>query len=266
MVVDLRHGAGRRPQHRAAFLPVGFLTQTRDQAVPEFCRAPKHRRFLPSRHHHGGEIAEGRRVLHPAQLNFQIVKSVVILLRRVPDDLMVGHHRLNNGLSGAVPPAGSAHHLGEHIEGGLPCQIPAGVQAQIGVQHAHQRDVGEVQSLGNHLGAKEHGNVFLLEVFQDFLMCIHGAYRVGVHPVGLHVGKKEFQLLLHLLGAGADGFQRSAAFRAALRHRLGKAAVVAHQPVVGAVIGQTDTAPGTFRRLPAVHAYQRPAVAPAVEK
>ena len=266
MVVDLRHGAGRRPQHRAAFLPVGFLTQTRDQAVPEFCRAPKHRRFLPSRHHHGGEIAEGRRVLHPAQLNLQIVKSVVILLRRVPDDLMVGHHRLNNGLSGAVPPAGSAHHLGEHIEGGLPRQIPAGVQAQIGVQHAHQRDVGEVQPLGHHLGAKKHGNVLLLEVFQNFFMCIHGAYRVGVHPVGLHVGKEEFQLLLHLLGAGADGFQRSAAFRAALRHRLGKAAVVAHQPVVGAVIGQADAAPGTFRRFPAVHTHQRPAVSPAVEQ
>ena len=164
MVVDLRHGAGCRPQHRAAFLPVGFLPQTRDQAVPEFCCPPKRRRFLPSRHHHDGEIAEGRRVLHPAQLDFQIVKSVVILLRRVPDDLMVGHHRLNNGLSGAVPPAGSAHHLSEHIEGGLPRQIPAGVQAQIGVQHAHQRDVGEVQSLGHHLSPQQNGDAAALEL------------------------------------------------------------------------------------------------------
>lgn len=109
---------------------------------------------------------------------------------------------------GLSPRPGSAHHLGEHIEGGLPRQIPAGVQAQIGVQHAHQRNVGEIQSLGNHLGAKEHGNVFLLEVFQNFFVCIHGAYRVSVHPVGLHVGEKELQLLLHPLGTGANGFQR----------------------------------------------------------
>ena len=44
------------------------------------------------------------------------------------------------------------------------------------------------------------------------------------------------------------------------------AAIVAHEPFVGAVIGQPGTAPGTLRRFAAVHTHQRAGVAPAVQK
>ena len=41
---------------------------------------------------------------------------------------------------------------------------------------------------------------------------------------------------------------------------------MAHQPVVGAVVGHADAAPGALGGLPAVHADQRPAVSPAVQQ
>ena len=69
-------------------------------------------------------------------------------------------------------------------------------------------------------------------------MGIHRIDGIRIHPGNLIVRKDEFQLLLELLGTGADGLQMAFASGTPLGHRLGKAAVVAHQPVVGAVIGQ----------------------------
>ena len=97
-------------------------------------------------------------------------------------------------------------------------------------------------------------------------MGVHGAHRIGVHPVHGQLRVQFQKLLLDLLGAGAQGFHRAAAFWAALGHRLGKAAVVAHQPAVGAVIGHRKGAAGALGGFPAVHAHKGTAVAPAVQK
>ena len=97
-------------------------------------------------------------------------------------------------------------------------------------------------------------------------MGVHGTYGVRIHPPHLHIGKQLGKLLLDLLGPGANGLQGAAAVGAPGRNRLGVAAVVAHQPVVGTVVGHTDAAPGALRSLSAVHASKRPAVSPAVQK
>ena len=74
------------------------------------------------------------------------------------------------------------------------------------------------------------------------------------------------QLLLHTLRAEADMLQRAAAVGTALRCGLGKAAVVAHEPVVGAVVRQVHTAAGAFRHIAALGAQQLAAAAPAVQE
>ena len=79
-------------------------------------------------------------------------------------------------------------------------------------------------------------------------------------------GKNQFQLLLELLGSGTNLLERAAALGAPLGHNLGESAVMAHQPVICAVIGQMDAATGTFRGFPAVHADQRPGITTAVQQ
>ena len=92
------------------------------------------------------------------------------------------------------------------------------------------------------------------------------AYRVGVHPQNRCPGKQLLQLLLHLLGAGANGLKGYAALRAFLGKRLRIAAIMAHHPPVGGVIGQIDAAPGALRHITAARADHLSAVASAVEK
>ena len=173
---------------------------------------------------------------------------------------------LNHRPAGAVATSCPTHHLGEHIEGGLPCPEASGIQAQVSVQNANQGHIRQIQSLGNHLGPQKHGDVFLLKMLQNFLVGIHRADRIRIHPAGFHIRKQGSQFLLHLLGAGAYGFQGPAAGRAPIRCGHGKATVVAHQAAVGAVVGQVNAASGTLRRLAAVDAHQCPAVAPAVQQ
>ena len=88
--------------------------------------------------------------------------------------------------------------------------------------------------------------------------------RYSAKEVAIWRGAKENALVL--LGSGADGLHWAAAAGAPVGCRLGEAAVVAHQPAVGTVISQADTAPGTLRGLPAVHADQTTGIAPAVQK
>ena len=92
-------------------------------------------------------------------------------------------------------------------------------------------------------------------MFQNFLVGIHRADRICVHPAGLHIRKQGGQFLLNLLGAGAYGFQGPATGGAPIRCGHGKATVVAHQAAVGTVIGQVNAATGTLRRLAAVDAH-----------
>ena len=173
---------------------------------------------------------------------------------------------LNHRPSGGIATSGTTHHLGQHIKSGFPCPVTAGIQAQVCIQHPHQCHTRQVQPFGNHLGSKQNRNIVLLEVLQNFLMGIYRTDCVCVHPQSFQIRKQGRKLLLHLLGAGANGFQRTAAGRAPLRRRLGKAAVMAHEPMVGAVVGQLYIAAGAFRGFPAIHAHQRPAVSPAIQK
>ena len=78
-----------------------------------------------------------------------------------------------------------------------------------------------------------------------------------IHAADFHIRKQERHFLLDFLGTGTQGLQRAAA-GTALRCRLGITAVVTHEPLIGAVVGQSYTAPGAFRCLPAVHTDQSP--------
>ena len=243
-------------------LPLQALQKT----VPEFGGSAEHNLLVLPQEGDIGHVPKRRRVLHLPQPDFQVIETVIVLLCRQANQLMLRNQGLNQGAAGSIAPTCSANDLSEHIKGGLSCPVRAGIQAQIPVQHPNQGHIGDIQAFGNHLGADQHRDLFLPEPGKDLFVGIHSAYRVRVHSDGLHIRKQLRQLLLDPLGPGTDGLQRTAALGAAAGNRLRMAAIVAHKPVVGAVIGQPLAAPGAFRCFPAIHAHQRPGGAPPVQE
>ena len=177
---------------------------------------------------------------------------------------MVGNQGLDHGPSGEFAPACPAHHLGQHIESRLPRPVSAGIETQICIQNTNQRHIRKIQTLGNHLGANQNGNLFLLEMLQNFFMGIHRIDGIRIHPVDFHIREQFFQFLLHLLGAGTGGFQRSAATGATTGGGLRMTTVVTHQPVIGAVVSQPHVASGTVGGFSTFHTNQRPGISPTV--
>ena len=78
------------------------------------------------------------------------------------------------------------------------------------------------------------------EPLQQLLVRVGGGHRIRVHPQHLRPGEQVPQFLLHPLGAGAHKIEQSAAGGTRRGQGLGVAAVVAHQPPVGGMVGQMD--------------------------
>ena len=92
------------------------------------------------------------------------------------------------------------------------------------------------------------------------------ADRIRVHPQDAGLRKQLPQLLLYLLRARSDVLHHTAALRTDVSGPLGMAAVMAHQPPVGGMVGHRHAAPGTFRHIAAFAAQHIAAAAPAVQK
>ena len=93
------------------------------------------------------------------------------------------------------------------------------VQAHVRQHHTHQGHQGQVQTLGQHLRADEHIGALVDEVRHDDLVSAFLAGCFGIPTQGLSVGEQRFYFLFHLLSAGAELADGSAAaVRAFRRH------------------------------------------------
>ena len=211
-------------------------------------------------------LAKGRIAPQAAQLDLPLIEAVVVLEGGAADHVVIGGEGLDDRSPLLLPPARPAHHLGEEGEGPLPRPEVVHIEGQVGGHHPHQGDVLKVQPLGHHLGAHQDGDPLFSEPLQQLLVGVGGGYGVRVHPQHLRPGEQVPQLLLHPLGAGADEVEQPPAGGARRGQGLRKAAVVAHEPVVGRVVGQLDGAPGALGHLPALPAGHHPAGPPAVEE
>ena len=179
---------------------------------------------------------------------------------------MLRRHGLDHGAARVRTAPGTADDLRNERKRCLGGTEIVYIQAHVRVNDADERDGWEIKALGNHLRAKQNGNLLFAEFFQHCLMPACGGYGIGVHAQNLRVGKQGFQFLLDLLRAASDGLHRTAAFFTARMCGHGKAAVVAHQTAAGGVVRQMDAAPRALRHVTAIHADQIPAVAAPVQK
>ena len=246
------HGAVRRLLRR--------LPQTTGQQVE---RLP-HGVFLLPRHRHGELVGKGRVSPQLPKLDLRVIEPLIILLRRRLDHVVLGRVGLDHSSSRLTAPSGPPDHLRQQIEGALRRPVVIHIQRRVRAEDTHQRHIFKIQSLGHHLRSQQDRHPLLLKLPQDGLVS-HG-YGVRVHPQQRRAGEDPMQLLLHPLGANADVLELSAAFGADLRRFFGIAAVVAHQPSVGAVVGKVHAATRTFGYIGTLGTQQLAAAAPAVEE
>ena len=97
------------------------------------------------------------------------------------------------------------------------------VQGQVGVDDADQRDVGEMQSLGDHLRAEQDIDLAGAKIAQDAAVIFLALQRVGIHAHDAGVGKELVQGVFDFLRAQAgvaDGRVAAGRVRDTLRGRL----------------------------------------------
>ena len=180
------------------------------------------------------------------------------------DHVVLGRVGLDHGTSRLTAPSGPPDHLCQQIEGALRRPVVIHIQRRVRAEDAHQRHIFKIQSLGHHLRSQQYRHPLLLKLPQDGLVS-HG-YGVRVHPQQRRAGEDPMQLLLHPLGANADVLELSAAFGTDLRRFFGIAAVVAHQPSVGTVVGKVHAATRTFGYIGTLGTQQLAAAAPPIEE
>ena len=140
-------------------------------------------------------------------------------------------------------PSAAANHLRDQAECPLLALKIVSKQGSVRRQHPYQRDLGEIQSFGHHLRSY-HNIIRALGKRLEFFavrVFIHGGIRIHPkHPRGWEQFAKFF---LQFLGPNALIPKiPPAAYRAAGIRRTGVAAVVAHQPAIGRVIGHGNAA------------------------
>ena len=148
-----------------------------------------------------------------------------------------------------VATTGAAGDLLDLLEAAFRRTKVAALQAEIGVDHADQGEVGEMIALGHELGADD--NVDLLRVHRpdEFGGASRGPDGVAGDDRGARVGEQRRDLVGNTLDPGTAGDQRIlvAAFGAQSRRGHDVAAMVAgeavHQPVLdhpGGAIGALE--------------------------
>jgi len=129
-----------------------------------------------------------------------------------------------------------AGHLCQELKGALGGAKVRKSQADVGVDHAHQGDIGNVVPLGDHLRSDQNVVAALAEAVKNALVEPLAGNAVTVHAGHARLGELAVQFLLHPLGADAlEVDVLTLALRTKARNGGGVVAVVAEHALVAAV-------------------------------
>ena len=114
---------------------------------------------------------------------------------------------LDEDAAGLVAAAGAAGDLADLLEAALGRAQIAARQAEIGVDHADQGEVGEMIALGDELGADDDVDLARLHPGDELGRLGRRPDRVGGDDRGARLGKQRGDLVGDPLDAGAAGDQ-----------------------------------------------------------
>ena len=125
---------------------------------------------------------------------------------------------LHDYFPGLIAPPRATGHLHEQLEGAFIGAKIGDVHRDIRVDQSDQCDIGEIESLPDHLRADEHINLARAKLGEHFAKPILLAHRIRIHPFDARARQHASHRFFHPLGAHpAPANFRRTAFRT--RHR-----------------------------------------------
>ena len=167
-----------------------------------------------------------------------------------------------------LAPPGASGDLHDLLEGPLRRPQIAAIEAEIGVDHADQGEIGKVIALGHKLRADDDVDRPRLHPGDELRRLGGGPDRVAGDDRGARFGEQRRHLVGDALDAGAAGDQAVflAAFGAGAGRRLDMAAMVAGEAADQPVLDHPGGAIGALEAMPAGAAQGQRGETAAVEE
>ena len=115
----------------------------------------------------------------PALIQFSGGESHIVMRKCGLDRIVLGKRRLNQYVASEFPPSRSTGNLAQELKRTLGGAKVGQVYSHIRVYDTHQRYVGEIESLSDHLGAEKDVHFAALDSAEDLMM--RPFSRGGVH-------------------------------------------------------------------------------------
>ena len=80
------------------------------------------------------------------------------------DDRVLGQIGLDDDLAGTITATSTASYLLEQVVGTLPRAKIGQLEGKVCIDHAHERDFGKIEALGNHLSTQQHRAIGRIEL------------------------------------------------------------------------------------------------------
>lgn len=149
------------------------------------------------------------------------------MLLRAQEAVVFGRKGLDDDVPGPIAAPSAARHLRKNLKRALRGAEVGQIQGKIRLQHADQRDGGEVMAFGDHLRANQDVDVAPPHVAQHPRAHAHGVCRVAIESGEAGIGKMFGDRAFDLFGAGANRLEMIAlAIRADTWAREGVFAIV----------------------------------------
>ena len=141
------------------------------------------------------------------------------------------------------------------------------MKGEVCIENSCQGDIGEIETLGDHLGAKQNVDLAGSEVTQCITEGVFLAGCIGIEAGESRSGKYLFENFLYLLCSISLKEDRAVmAFWAGLRDDGLVSTEMADQPLFGPVVGERDSAVLALADVPTAGALERAGKTTAVEE
>ncbi len=255
-------GGRCRSQNPHAVFFRGFASQ-----IGQLMSRLPHRRLFFSPHDAAHQMDERRSPHAPARLQLLFGKANEVVSGRQADRRLIRCRRLHDHTSTLRTAAGATGHLRDQLKGSLGSAEVRLVQGGIGIDDSHQRDVGEIEPLGDHLRAQQNAHFAGAKGLQGFIVAAPPPHGVAVHPQTANVGELGLHFALEPLGSHAQVLQPRLIAGGTSRRRWNAVfAQVAQRRILDAMPRQRDVAVGTTKRLAATPAPQYRGMAADVQE
>lgn len=136
-----------------------------------------------------------------APLEFFADEGVVVMSDSADDGVVPRNAGLDKYPAALHAAPRATGHLTQQLEASLGSPKVGKVYSDIGVDHANQRHVGEVEAFGDHLRAQQNVDITAANSVEYLGVGPLAARRVDIHTGDSRTGKSIGQQSLHLLGA-----------------------------------------------------------------